>query len=160
MAAERQAKYPLTTIRFRIGADLVVQATFKSRETVSALYEFMRTKVAVVHDDFYLYTTPPMNKLTDMHTTLYDARLAPSAIVHCSSTVTRLRDELMAQVKDIPVHPSLSTWVPQAGDGAGKSSATRPKTPPAKREVPPPRAASPKQEGKSVMPKWFTMGKK
>uniref|UniRef100_A0A5K3EL04 UBX domain-containing protein n=1 Tax=Mesocestoides corti TaxID=53468 RepID=A0A5K3EL04_MESCO len=52
---------------------------------VSALYEFIRDRLADTSVDFQLFTTPPRVNLSNMSHSLIEAQLFPMAIVHMTT---------------------------------------------------------------------------
>ncbi|VDD79843.1 unnamed protein product [Mesocestoides corti] len=112
-AARRRlySRYPRCIIKFIWSDDVVLQACFKPLENVSALYEFIRDRLADTSVDFQLcmfpthlgflsflefyrklvffllttVTTPPRVNLSNMSHSLIEAQLFPMAIVHMTT---------------------------------------------------------------------------
>uniref|UniRef100_A0A5K3EJD4 UBX domain-containing protein n=1 Tax=Mesocestoides corti TaxID=53468 RepID=A0A5K3EJD4_MESCO len=86
-AARRRlySRYPRCIIKFIWSDDVVLQACFKPLENVSALYEFIRDRLADTSVDFQLFTTPPRVNLSNMSHSLIEAQLFPMAIVHMTT---------------------------------------------------------------------------
>ncbi|CAK9297130.1 unnamed protein product [Gordionus sp. m RMFG-2023] len=63
-----------------------IQAMFRSDETLSDLYNFVKESIPVLkigQTSFYLFTAPPKHLLQNTnHITLFDANLYPSTIIH------------------------------------------------------------------------------
>ena len=84
---EKQAmKYSKVVIRICFKDRRVLQGLFRPKETIAALYDFV--KLALSHEnseleaDFYLYSTPPKNILTDMKKSLFDSQLCPAVLIY------------------------------------------------------------------------------
>ncbi|KAI8327979.1 ubiquitin-related domain-containing protein [Choanephora cucurbitarum] len=77
---EKLKKYPKTTIRIRMPNHTVVQAVFESKETVGALYDFVRSCLETPERKFVL-CLPPRTKLTEPSITLFKAGLSPASNV-------------------------------------------------------------------------------
>lgn len=81
----RTVHYETIAIRFLISRQYVLQGLFKSSETIVELTEFIRRHLICPHlhqVDFYLYTSPPRQILSDRKKTLLNYDLAPAAMVY------------------------------------------------------------------------------
>ncbi|KAL5104216.1 Tether containing UBX domain for GLUT4 [Taenia crassiceps] len=87
-------------IRFVWPDDICLQACFRPKEHVSALYEFIRERLANRNLPFRLFTTPPRVILSNLNETLIQAQLVPSARIHMTSqsASNKGRDVLRADV--------------------------------------------------------------
>eukprot|EP00850_Spirogloea_muscicola_P012190 SM000078S22049 [mRNA] locus=s78:186839:188560:- [translate_table: standard] len=61
---------------------LVLEAAFAPSDAVSVVHDTLAKCLATQQETFYLYTAPPKQRLTDAMQTLYDAGLAPGALVY------------------------------------------------------------------------------
>eukprot|EP00850_Spirogloea_muscicola_P021410 SM000247S08299 [mRNA] locus=s247:169728:171454:- [translate_table: standard] len=61
---------------------LVLEAAFAPFDAVSVVHDTLAKCLATQQEPFYLYTAPPKQRLTDPMQTLYDAGLAPGALVY------------------------------------------------------------------------------
>lgn len=83
-AAAKRAQRTKATIRVHFPDGFVVEATFKSTETVSDIMELVRKAITRPDLPFYLYTTPPKKPLRDLQQNMIDACFCPGANVHFS----------------------------------------------------------------------------
>lgn len=126
--AEKARKYPKTMIRIRFPNYVVLQGVFlTSSETVSDIYDFVRQHLADPTLPFYLYVTPPMKRLADAETLgmdLYKAGLAPASVVNFGVDGNFdkghefLSSNAVSLIEEEPIHPTLSTWVPEVEQSA------------------------------------------
>lgn len=79
------ARYARVIIRFQSASGDVVQALFMVRETVNALYKYVKEILMNESLDFELYTSPPKSVLDDKAKTLIEADLVPMSIVYIST---------------------------------------------------------------------------
>ncbi|XP_054718694.1 tether containing UBX domain for GLUT4-like isoform X2 [Uloborus diversus] len=78
---QKLSYYRETVIRIYFPEKLVLQAIFMSIETVQHVLDFVRTFLDDDQLDFYLYITPPKQKLPSTKT-LLEAMLIPAAVVY------------------------------------------------------------------------------
>ncbi|KAI9140357.1 ubiquitin-related domain-containing protein [Paraphysoderma sedebokerense] len=125
----RMSRYPKTMIRIRFPDRYQLQVTFWTTETVGALYEFVAAQLTVKDKEFYLYTTPPLTKLTDLSASFWTAKLTPASVVYFSftdhnlpivPTTELLLSDVVTSAKELPVEqPPVvvgSTAVPMDED--------------------------------------------
>ncbi|EUB55498.1 UBX domain-containing Tether [Echinococcus granulosus] len=112
---------PRCIIRFTWSDDICLQACFRPQEHVSALYDFIRERLANRDLSFQLFTTPPRVVLSNMDETLIQAHLVPMARVHMTSqnVSSRARDvlraDLLANMKSDAEAADISAkWVPKS----------------------------------------------
>ncbi|CEJ02796.1 hypothetical protein RMCBS344292_16791 [Rhizopus microsporus] len=120
---ERMKKYPRTTTRVRMPDYTIVQAVFQSKETVSQLYDFIRTLLETPERKFVL-CLPPRKKLTDPSLTLYKAGLSPASnvlfgwIENGEQNGNGLKQEYLSMKEEMPM-PSPE---PRANEGPSLQS--------------------------------------
>ncbi|KAJ2564206.1 hypothetical protein GGH95_004558, partial [Coemansia sp. RSA 1836] len=110
--AEFKTKHSRTLIRFRFPDQIQVQAAFSSHdETVAELYAFLaQILVAPEILDSLIIQPPALNLDTLRCKTLFDAKLAPTAVVHVKlasspqrSTLELLRPAVAALTEDLAI---------------------------------------------------------
>lgn len=82
MKNEKYCKYQQAIIRVQFPNHLILQGSFKPKETVFSLYKFVKEHLEDKKMDFYIYVTPPKKVLKDMSSTLIQADLVPASIVY------------------------------------------------------------------------------
>ncbi|KAJ2333381.1 hypothetical protein GGI00_002355 [Coemansia sp. RSA 2681] len=175
--AEYKTKYSRTLIRFRFPDQIQVQAAFSSHdETVAELYAFLaQILVAPEILDSLIIQPPALNLDTLRCKTLFDAKLAPTAVVHVKlasspqrSTLELLRPAVAALTEDLVIpSPELVDIPATISDDIGESvndDSQMPQQQHASLSPPPPQ---PKSGGGTAamsdgpkMPKWFLAGQK
>ncbi|KAG0585035.1 hypothetical protein KC19_3G252500 [Ceratodon purpureus] len=83
-AAAKRAQRAKATIRVHFPDGFVLEATFKSMETISDIMELVRKAITRPDLPFYLYTTPPKKPLRDLQQNMINASFCPGANVHFS----------------------------------------------------------------------------
>ncbi|KAJ2867860.1 hypothetical protein GGH94_000528 [Coemansia aciculifera] len=120
--AEFKAKHTRTLIRFRFPDQVQVQAAFSSHEeTVAELYAFLNQVLVTPNVLESLIIQPPALNLDALRSkTLFDAKLAPAAVVHVklasakASTLEVLKPEVAALVENLKIpSPELVDDRPQ-----------------------------------------------
>ncbi|KAL5971827.1 Tether containing UBX domain for GLUT4 [Taenia solium] len=108
-------------IRFTWPDDICLQACFRPQEHVSALYEFIRERLANRDLPFKLFTAPPRVILSNLDETLIQAHLVPSSRVHMTSQSAFykakdvLRADVLANMKSSVEAGSISAkWMPKS----------------------------------------------
>lgn len=162
------SRYKRVIVRVQFPDRLVMQALFRTTETVHALYKVVRENLQVKSLPFELFTTPPKVVLKDHAKTLVEAQLAPMSLVYFGSEAKQdhyLSNELLdavssqraanevvlSLVPEPPSRPSSSAAAshsPLASAAAAASSSA------------PTRTSSASAAASSDAPKWFKMGLK
>ncbi|KAJ2689578.1 hypothetical protein IWW39_001382 [Coemansia spiralis] len=171
--AEFKAKHPRALIRFRFPDQVQVQATFSSHEeTVAELYAFLNRVLVCPNLLESLIIQPPAQNLdTSRNETLFNAKLAPAAVVHVKlagvkvSTLEVLRPEVAALVEDLRI-PSPQPIDDRILDASVSTETVV--TSPVKDDAPqaplqPPAHATTSKYTTAdgpKMPKWFLAGQK
>uniref|UniRef100_A0A1D1YU07 Tether containing UBX domain for GLUT4 n=1 Tax=Anthurium amnicola TaxID=1678845 RepID=A0A1D1YU07_9ARAE len=153
-AAARRARITKAIIRVRFPDSYVLEAKFHPSETIQSLMDLIIKVVARPDLPFYLYTTPPKERIKDMSKDFYSAGFAPGAIVYFSYDLPKEQDGQVGS----PV-PFLREDILSLNDldlSSEKVDAVQPTTEPAKEEHPP-AVPEPKAEKKPTKPKWFKM---
>ncbi|KAJ3675452.1 hypothetical protein LUZ60_004494 [Juncus effusus] len=83
-AAARRAKITKAVIRVRFPDNYILEAKFKPSEKIQDLIDLLKKVIARPDLPFYLYTTPPKERLKDNSKDFYSAGFAPGAIVYFS----------------------------------------------------------------------------
>ena len=65
-----------------------LQASFQATEPLSAIHSFVKSCLLPNAPAWYLYTTPPKQVMQDLRPTLFQAGLAPAAIVYLGTSQT------------------------------------------------------------------------
>ncbi|CAG7726206.1 unnamed protein product [Allacma fusca] len=82
--------HPTTIVRIRFPDRFVLQATFQTNDTISAVYDFLRNYLEDSRLNFYLFKTPPRQVLAQT-TTLLEQDLVGLAVVYFGSNSQRIR---------------------------------------------------------------------
>ncbi|XP_042394824.1 plant UBX domain-containing protein 1-like [Zingiber officinale] len=82
--ATRRAKVTKAVIRVRFPDKYVLEAKFQPSETLQSLMDLLKKVVARPDLPFYIYTTPPKERVKDTSKDFYSAGFAPGAIVYFS----------------------------------------------------------------------------
>ncbi|XP_038984278.1 plant UBX domain-containing protein 1-like [Phoenix dactylifera] len=126
-AAARRAQITTAIIRVRFPDGCILEANFQPSEKIQSLVDVLIKVVSQPELPFYLYTTPPKERIRDMSKDFYSAGFAPGAIVHFSydlpkestSAVTNggpyLRDDILSLQKTVPIleHVDLNYSKPE-----------------------------------------------
>ncbi|XP_015898471.3 plant UBX domain-containing protein 1 [Ziziphus jujuba] len=80
--AARRSKITRATIRVRFPDNHTLEATFHPSETIQSLVDLLKKAIARPDLPFYVYTTPPKEKIKDMSQDFYSAGFAPGAILY------------------------------------------------------------------------------
>ncbi|KAJ6824791.1 plant UBX domain-containing protein 1 isoform X1 [Iris pallida] len=88
-AAARRAKISKALIRVCFPDNYILEAKFQPSENIQSLFDLVQKVVARPDLPFYLYTTPPKERIKDMSKDLYSAGFAPGAIVYFSYDRTK-----------------------------------------------------------------------
>ncbi|CAA6664167.1 unnamed protein product [Spirodela intermedia] len=83
-SAARRARITKAIIRVKFPDNYVLEATFRPSETIQSLIDLLLKAVARPDLPFYLYTTPPKQRIKDASVDFYSAGFAPGAIVYFS----------------------------------------------------------------------------
>ncbi|KAJ2484256.1 hypothetical protein EV174_002574 [Coemansia sp. RSA 2320] len=170
--AEFKSKYPRALIRFRFPDQVQVQATFSSHtETVADLYTFLQGVLLSPQLLEALIVQPLAQNLESLKSdTLFDAKLAPAAVVHVKLATTKghtldlLRPQAAVLAEDLEVPatklvddfiaspPSTIPVAPEPSNAASDA--------PSRPAAPRPMAGSGPASDEPKMPKWFLAGQK
>ncbi|XP_047319009.1 plant UBX domain-containing protein 1-like [Impatiens glandulifera] len=82
--AARRSRITKAVIRVKFPNDIILESTFHPSEPIQSLIDLMKKAIAQPNLPFYLYTTPPKKKITDMSQDFYSAGFVPGAIVYFS----------------------------------------------------------------------------
>jgi tether containing UBX domain for GLUT4 len=108
---KKAMRYTQVVIRVVFPNRQTLQGLFRPKESVSALYAFVRESLAASTDganspedlDFYLFTTLPKIVLScEAKKTLFEAQLCPAALIYFknkSEQMPKFRDELLSEIK-------------------------------------------------------------
>nr|XP_009416631.1 PREDICTED: plant UBX domain-containing protein 1 [Musa acuminata subsp. malaccensis] len=159
-AAVRRARITKAVIRVRFPDNYVLEVKFQPAEKIQSLMDLLTKVVARPDLPFYIYTTPPKERIKDTSKDFYSAGFAPGAIVYFSydwpkdseydNAVAKegpyLRDDILslngldlsAEQVDDPVHPEQEP---------------KPKPPEVASPLPDPKPAA----KKPTKPKWLKL---
>ncbi|KAM6403647.1 tether containing UBX domain for GLUT4 isoform 2-T2 [Rhynochetos jubatus] len=127
---EKLERYPKVVLRVHFPDRHVLQGFFRPSETVGALRDFVRSHLADADLPFYLFVAPPRTIVSDDSSTLFEARLFPTAVIHFGSEEHRdcyLKSDLLSSavspsVADLLVARGLSeSLVPSASSSSGSA---------------------------------------
>lgn len=161
------SRYKRVIVRVQFTDRLVMQALFRTTETVHALYKVVRENLQVKSLPFELFTAPPKVVLKDHAKTLVEAELAPMSLVYFGSEAKQdhyLSNELLDAVSSqrvanevvlrlVPESPSRPSSSAVASHSPLASAAAAPASAPT-------RTSSASAAASSDAPKWFKMGLK
>jgi len=162
-ANERRANmnFKTTVLRIRFPDRIEIEGSFRASETTNSVIDFVKLQLADSSKSFYLYTTPPHQRLQD-DTTLADQQLVPKAIVHVSFSDQNeiesskvLKETLLDKIEERVVE--LKT------EELGKHNSETSKASSSVKETSKPAASQPvasNKPGTKAAPSWFTKGKK
>lgn len=98
-----RAKITKAVIKVQFPDDHLIQITFQPSETISVLMDLLKKVIAQPDVPFYIYTTPPKKRITDLTKDFYSANFVPGALVRFHYDVPEeeekgpfLRDDIMA----------------------------------------------------------------
>ncbi|XP_020596957.1 plant UBX domain-containing protein 1 isoform X2 [Phalaenopsis equestris] len=83
-AAARKARVTKAVIRLQFPDNYILEAKFQPSEKIQSLVDLLMKVLAQPDLPFYLYTTPPKEKIKDFLKDFYSAGFAPGAIVYFS----------------------------------------------------------------------------
>jgi hypothetical protein len=94
---KKAMKYSQVVIRIAFKNRQVLQGFFRPKETISALYTFVRDNIskdlpADDAKDFYLFQTPPKIVLNNMKKSLFESQLCPATLIHCDRVLLLKRE--------------------------------------------------------------------
>ncbi|KAL3690486.1 hypothetical protein R1sor_016795 [Riccia sorocarpa] len=147
--ATRRARITKAVVRVQFPDNYVLEATFQPTDPVELLVDLLRKVVVNPEEAFYVYTAPPKQRLKNLQQTMYDAGLAPGALLYFSYETSKgsdgpyLRPEIAA-LRDLHLV------------GAQEEPAQKPEEPGVVSE--PAEPSVPRQEAKRSTggkPKWF-----
>ncbi|XP_020260231.1 plant UBX domain-containing protein 1-like [Asparagus officinalis] len=155
-AAARREKLTKATIRVRFPDDYILEIDFHSSEKIQNLVDFL-TKVVNRPDlPFYLYTTPPKERLINMSKDFYSAGFVPGGIVYFSYDLPKedADGNLCPYLRDAIL--SLNELHPTPDQNADAYADASPQPEPA--TVLTPALPEPKPVSKKMTkPKWFKL---
>ncbi|KAK1270585.1 hypothetical protein QJS04_geneDACA014062 [Acorus gramineus] len=145
-AAKRRARITKAVIRVRFPDNYTLEVKFQPSETIQCLVDLLRKVLARPDLPFYLYTTPPKERIKDMLKDFYSAGFAPGAIVYFSYDLPKgpfLRDEILS-LNGLDLVPEQSEVTHSAPE-------------PVVVEPPPPVQETKAEGKKPVKPKWLKL---
>lgn len=83
-AASRRARITKTIIRVQFPDTYILEAKFQPSDTLLSLIDLLKKVISRSELPFYLYTTPPKQRLQDLNKDFYSAGLVPGALIHFS----------------------------------------------------------------------------
>ena len=79
---KRQSVPTRCKLRIKFPDSYVLQGTFGARETVQAVYDYVKENIVTKERGFYLFETPPKKVLKDKKQTLFKAKFGGMAIIY------------------------------------------------------------------------------
>ncbi|KAJ2741484.1 hypothetical protein GGI20_005155 [Coemansia sp. BCRC 34301] len=167
---EFKTKHTRALIRFRFPDQVQVQAAFGSHdETVAELYSFLAQVLESSKIESLIIQPPPLNLDALRSMTLFDAKLAPTAVVHVKlagahrSTLELLKPAVAALAEDLVIpSPELVDVAAPTGANTGEAAnndTQSQKLPQAQSSLRPDGGGAAMDTGPK-MPKWFLAGQK
>ncbi|XP_038978656.1 plant UBX domain-containing protein 1-like isoform X1 [Phoenix dactylifera] len=101
-AAARRARITKAVIRVRFPDNYILEAKFQPSEKIESLMHLLMKVVARPDLPFYLYTTPPKERIKDTSKDFYSAGFAPGAIVYFSFDLPKDKESDSAVAKTGP----------------------------------------------------------
>nr|CAD1837088.1 unnamed protein product [Ananas comosus var. bracteatus] len=156
-AAARRARITKAVIRVRFPDNYVFEAKFQPSDKIQSLIDLLTKAIARPDVPFYLYTTPPKERIKDTSKDFYSAGFAPGAIVYFSYDLPK-DSELNSEVltgpylrEDIRSLNGLELSSKQEADPAN----SQPEAPVI--EAPPPASDPNPAPKKPTKPKWLKL---
>eukprot|EP00190_Bangiopsis_sp_CCMP1999_P002997 CAMPEP_0198730256 /NCGR_PEP_ID=MMETSP1475-20131203/23631_1 /TAXON_ID= ORGANISM="Unidentified sp., Strain CCMP1999" /NCGR_SAMPLE_ID=MMETSP1475 /ASSEMBLY_ACC=CAM_ASM_001111 /LENGTH=561 /DNA_ID=CAMNT_0044493043 /DNA_START=141 /DNA_END=1826 /DNA_ORIENTATION=- len=173
---QRLQKFNRCIIRIRLPDRSCVQGTFRSKDDVGRVFEFLRKQLRDENLSFYLYTTPPVRRFKPSGESLWELGLVPAGLVYMAfddkslmdtSASALLKDNVFALMEDLPreepVVVSFTASDPTTATAADSTDSNannvesyddwnRPQPPAAAGPQPPPPTVT---KSGQKMPKWF-----
>ncbi|KAJ4761898.1 Plant UBX domain-containing protein 1 [Rhynchospora pubera] len=126
-AAARRARYTKAVVRVRFPDNYILEANFKPSEKIQDLVDLLLKVIARPDIPFYLYTTPPKERLKDTSKDFYTASFVPGANVYFSydlpndsqlnseetKTGPYLREEIRSLNGLVPIPKQAATVIPE-----------------------------------------------
>lgn len=150
--ARKMSRFKRVLIRILLPDRVMLQGVFEPASTVNMVRRFV---VASLRDarnvKFYLFVTPPKQKLTEMDKTLWSLGLVPAAFIHMGiesgeemSSAQLLKDWLLDSMEDAPESKGVDRGV-----GTSNTPSEKDKKETVKKDT-----VSQKTKTKKI-PKWF-----
>lgn len=83
---KKAMRYSKVVIRIAFKNRLVLQGFFRPKESISALYKFVKENLSEENNttdlDFYLFSTPPKQILNNMKANLFESHLCPASLIY------------------------------------------------------------------------------
>eukprot|EP00249_Psilotum_nudum_P009806 c22164_g2_i2 orf=160-912(+) len=160
-AAARRALITTAIMRVQFPDNYILEAQFQSSDKIMQLVELLKKVVSRSELPFYLYTTPPKERLNDLNQDFYSAGLTPGALVYFSYDLPKGTTEeeleiaegpyLCNEVMDLQDLHLLSTPVCVATEQ--DTQVDTQKLP----DVAPPEPSNPKPKKTGLKPKWMKL---
>ncbi|KAK1318369.1 hypothetical protein QJS10_CPB04g01728 [Acorus calamus] len=154
-AAKRRARITKAVMRVRFPDNYTLEVKFQPSETIQCLVDLLRKVLARPDLPFYLYTTPPKERIKDMSKDFYSAGFAPGAIVYFSYDLPKDDDRQVANsgpfLRDEILSLNGLDLVPE------QSEVTHSAPEPVVAEPPPPVRETKAEGKKPVKPKWLKL---
>ncbi|XP_071960711.1 tether containing UBX domain for GLUT4-like [Antedon mediterranea] len=168
---QKMLRYKKAIIRVVFPDKVILQGLFRPKETVQALFDFVKNSLEEQTLQFYLYTSPPKSILKNTQDSLFATGLFPAAKVYFGCKDKRdcwLSPSLLSLIKPVAaVNESLKslTGIVAEADRASTSRGASSINAKGTSQSPPSSAASkrPSSNDSSAnskkIPKWFKLGK-
>ncbi|CAL9166332.1 unnamed protein product, partial [Musa hybrid cultivar] len=157
-AAVRRARITKAVIRVRFPDNYVLEVKFQPAEKIQSLMDLLTKVVARPGLPFYIYTTPPKERIKDTSKDFYSAGFAPGAIVYFSYDWPKEYDNAVAKEgpylrDDILSLNGLDLSAEQVEDPVHPEQEPKPKPPEVASPLPDPKPAA----KKPTKPKWLKL---
>lgn len=87
--AARRARLTKAIIRVQFPDNYILEAKFQPSDSLLSLIDLLKKVISRVDLPFYLYTTPPKQRLQDMMKDFYTLGLVPGGLVHFSFDLSK-----------------------------------------------------------------------
>ncbi|GLJ44238.1 hypothetical protein SUGI_0924140 [Cryptomeria japonica] len=148
--AARRTNFSKTVIRVQFPDNYIIEADFEPSESISTLMDFLRKVIAQPELPFYIYTTPPKKRITDLMKDFYSSNLVPRALVRFQYDVPEEEDKVPFLRDDIAALCDLHLFV-------GQKEEQKPADPSLTVEPPAQVLDNKPAVKKAVKPKWLKM---
>lgn len=78
--------YTKACLRFKFPNETIVQVNFALMEAVGDIYDYLKQHIINGDEEFYLFTSPPLLKFTDMKAKIFNVKLHPYTLMHVGYT--------------------------------------------------------------------------
>lgn len=148
--AARRPNFSKAVIRVQFPDNYIIEADFEPSETISSLIDLLKKVVARPELPFYIYTTPPKKRISDLTKDFYSSNLVPRALVRFQYDTPEEEDKGPFLRDDIAALCDLHLF-------SGQKEEKKPAEPSLPVEPPAQVLDNKPADKKAVKPKWLRM---